>query len=49
MLAELWAGGALRKLGHVVGLVCLIAESDAGEGVAGEVFQPVAVRSGGVW
>jgi len=27
-------------LGHVVGLVCLIAESDAGEGVVGEVFQP---------
>ena len=26
----------------MVGLVCLIAESDAGEGVVGEVFQPVA-------
>ena len=35
-------------MGHVVGLVCRIAEADAGEGVIGEVFQAVAGAFEGV-
>src|SRR5215204_2156170 len=48
-LAELLAGCALRKVGHVlVVLVCLIGEADAGEGVIGEVLESVAAAFEGV-